>query len=177
MAANLSKQEREQKISITANLYLKGHRQTDIANIIGVTQQQVSYYIKEIQKRWLEAQIKSFDQAKAVEIEKINHIESKAWEAFEKSKQKRIKDKSGEIHEYEDGGDAKFLQIALNCIDRRVKILGLDREKPTESGSNGSVVILPTNMRENPIQYSEAQLDELIKAAKIDGYEDAEIID
>lgn len=177
MAAKLNSEEKEQNIAIAATLYVKGHRQTDIAKTLGVAQSTVSYYLKEIRKRWLEAQIQSFDQAKAVEMEKLNHIESKAWESFEKSKEKVVKDKQGNIHEYEDGGDARFLQVALNCIDKRIKLLGLDREKPSDNGKSGSVVLLPLNLREGKAEYNESQLDELIKKAKLDGYEDAIVID
>ena len=119
-----------------AEMYLKGRYQTEIGQILGVTQQQVSLDLQAVQREWLASSIRDFDLLKAEALAKIDRIESAAWASFERSLQVR----EVTVQEVIDGetrvnkvtlrkepqhGDPRFLQIAQRCIDQRCDILGI----------------------------------------------------
>ena len=122
--------------------YLKGEYQSAIAKLLGVTQQQISLDIKTIQARWRKNTTFNLDEHKSKELAKLDELERTAWDAWEKSTGERTrkrtltkgeKNKEGQIIgsggsvevEQRDGNPA-FLNMVLSCIDRRVKILGID---------------------------------------------------
>ena len=113
MARKRSPMQRECDLELEARLYLAGNSQREIAERVGVTQQQVSLDLEEIRGRWSHAAEGALLEARAQELAKLDHLERTAWEAWDASKA------SGP-------GDPRFLQRVLNCIERRVKILGLD---------------------------------------------------
>ena len=130
---NTASHDRRQKI---AERYLRGEYQTTIAADLGINQAQVSRDLKAIRQAWLASQIRDFDAAKAQELAKIDHVEAAAWVAWARS----TADKETIIREADanqkpkkavrrtegQAGDATFLRVVLDCIERRCKILGLD---------------------------------------------------
>lgn len=90
-----SKIQREADLAKIAELYLSGHRQADIAAQLDVSQQQVSYDIKELQKRWSNSAVRDLDAAKSQELARIDNLEREYWECWRKS-QKPLKSKSVE---------------------------------------------------------------------------------
>jgi predicted transcriptional regulator len=80
-----TKIEREADLDRIAELYLQRYKQAEIAEILGVTQQQISYDLKKIQKRWSESALRSFDQAKAEELAKIDELERVYFDAWRRS--------------------------------------------------------------------------------------------
>src|SRR5262245_9793644 len=70
-----------------ADLILEGWNQGAIAEHLGVTQAAVSKDLKQIQVAWQESAIRDFDDARALELAKLNLIEREAWASFRKSKE------------------------------------------------------------------------------------------
>lgn len=135
MAVSRAKQlEIEERRARVATLYRRGWSQTCIAKEIGVSQGTISIDLSAIIKHWRESRLDDLDAQRSVELEKLNSIEAAAWLAWDESRgthQRRTTgiNTRGEVDETvteELAGDARFLQVALSCIDRRCKLLGLD---------------------------------------------------
>jgi hypothetical protein len=135
-AAQLARDRRK-----TADLYLQGWLQADIAGFLGISQSTVSNDLKALQAEWLRSALLDFDEAKAREIAKVDRLEREYWAAWERScedaettKQRgapgeepgKIKTASVERTVKGQAGDPRFLQGVQWCIDRRCKILGVD---------------------------------------------------
>lgn len=118
-------------------MYLSGKYQSEIAQIIGVTQQQVSADLAALRKIWQASAMRDFDAAKAEELEKIDRAEREYWLGWERSQEdavvslaevktgdkpgrKRSRRREGQC------GDPRFLDGVLRCVERRCAILGLD---------------------------------------------------
>lgn len=121
-----------------ARRYCRGESQASIGAVLGVSQQEVSYDLAIIRKRWLAAAQASYDERQSRELAKIDHLELTYWEAWERSRQetkreatKRVDaDESSRMEaavtkETRDGNPA-FLDGVFRCIDRRCKLLGVD---------------------------------------------------
>jgi len=119
-----------------AQLYLAGKYQSEIGQLLGVTQQQISQDLKAVQQQWLAASIRDFDTVKSEQLAKIDAVERAAWAAWERSPQPR----EVTVQEVIDGeqrtnkvslrkerqvGDPRFLERIQKCIDQRCDILGL----------------------------------------------------
>jgi len=134
--------ERRPKV---ARLYLSGKTQPEIAEEFGVNQSTISRDLKAIQQTWREAAIRDFDEARGQELAKLDNLELTYWQAWERSlgdfkvetsKARLNRQSSGEgdprqstektVKTEERNGDPRYLQGVLSCIDRRVKLLGLD---------------------------------------------------
>jgi transcriptional regulator with XRE-family HTH domain len=120
-----------------AERYLRGDYQADIAQDLGISQQQVSYDLKAIRAQWIAATIRDFDAAKAQELAKIDQVEAEYWKAWARSQEDKeisysetgVKgSKSGSRSEGQAGNPA-FLDGVLKCITKRCEILGLDAPK------------------------------------------------
>jgi hypothetical protein len=135
-AAQLARDRRK-----TADLYLQGWLQADIAGFLGLSQSTVSNDLKALQGQWLRSALLDFDEAKAREVAKVDRLEREYWAAWERScedaettKQRgapgeepgKIKTASVERTVKGQAGDPRFLQGVQWCIDRRCKILGVD---------------------------------------------------
>jgi hypothetical protein len=92
--------------------------------------------LAEIRRRWLDSQVFDFNDAKALELARLDDVIFKAWTAFEASKhQRRHTERRAErcragaattnTTDVESAGDPRWLQIVLNAIETRCKILGL----------------------------------------------------
>jgi len=142
MAANVTETNdgREQQLAEVAARYVRGMSQWKIGKELGITQQQVSYDLKIVRQRWLESSIRDFDEARAVEVAKIDDAELEfraAWERSQclrkvtSSKTKTGRDSSVEdgIREEEQAGDPRFMDGVLKCIHMRSELLGLNAAK------------------------------------------------
>jgi hypothetical protein len=128
---------------LIAKLYIQGKKQGAIAEIVSaqytfrITQQQISSDLKVIRDRWLESSVRDFDAAKSEQLAKIDHMESEAWQSWEKSKEvsKTVTRKQGGMNDGEVitkietlTGNPAYLNIVDRCIERRCRLLGLDAE-------------------------------------------------
>ena len=149
-----------QRRAKVANLYLQGWYQVDIAEKVGVTQQQVSSDLKVLRKEWLASSIRDFDKARDNELFKIDNLEREYWAAWEKSKtdysKKSIKAKGTkkELNQVEKTdtevimiGDKRFMDGIQWCINKRCEILGLDAPKKQElMGEGGGALKITVNI-------------------------------
>lgn len=143
-----TKHQREAKIAECSELYLSGRPQIEIAEKLSVSQQQVSAYLKTLQERWQAQAAEAIDARRARELARIDRVERETWEAWEKStadalttvlrrKQTTVNFKwgeslielPGEDREYTEtvrgqAGDPRFLQIVMQCVEMRLKIIG-----------------------------------------------------
>lgn len=102
MAKNTrTKGQREKDKILITKMYLEGHRLSDIASEIGVTYQTIQDVLKRLIKEWQTQAIKNIDELKAVELERINKLEVRAWKALEDSdgKVKKVVEKVGSLRE------------------------------------------------------------------------------
>jgi len=152
---------------VIARRYLRGDKQTDIAADLGVSQQTISVDLKAIRKAWLESSLRDFDEMKAQELAKIDQLEVTYWEAWDKSLQDVTEqtqyansDREGNpvperavINVRTGLGDNRWLEGVKWCIDKRLKILGMEtnRVDVTSAGKQlqtGIVTVyLPDNGR------------------------------
>ena len=139
------KQHRPQKAaklalrrSKVSELLLQGRSYREIARAIGIRSTHTIYEdVKLLISEWKEQQAHHITEWIALELERIGHIESEAWEAWEKSLQDHetwseedgdTYSKTKRVREGQSGNPA-FLEIALKCVARRCDMLGLDQPK------------------------------------------------
>jgi predicted transcriptional regulator len=130
---------------IEADLYLQGWTQCKIAEHMGVDQKTVSNDLKAIRAQWRESAIRDFDEAREIELKKIDRIEREAWAAWERSqKPLQTATTSDETHQRKtrrqmknQNGDPRFLEQVHKCIASRRALLGLDAPIRTEIETDG----------------------------------------
>jgi hypothetical protein len=132
--------QRERDLREVAALYLHGLAQHEIADRLNVSRQQISYDLKELQKRWQESALADFHAKKAAELAKVDELERTYWEAWDRSCQSRevtsqektltgegpadeARRKVGFRKEPRDG-NPEFLRGVERCIELRCKITG-----------------------------------------------------
>lgn len=144
--------EREEMRERIASLRLRGMPFRDIAAQLGLS---VSYCYDEykvVEQRWRHAANDSLTQLKAQELARLDIVEAEAWRAYERSQAERtaaeerfsydrdgqrVRD-GGKAKRQTRDGDARFLQIVLDCVDRRIKLLGLDSPDLVGATSDGN---------------------------------------
>lgn len=109
-----------------------GHRFTPVV---------VSKYVNEAIEKWRVQKDAMMENHKAIELQKINRLETEYWNAWEVSRQimkskSTIKNKDSEggklkvatvrDDEKPSAGDAQFLRGIQWCIDKRCLILGIE---------------------------------------------------
>ena len=143
-----TRHERESKIAECSALYLAGKSQVEIAGRLGVTQQQVSAYLKTLQERWQTSANEQLEARKARELARLDRLEREYWEAWARSTQNAEttvnKAKTVTTQAYTDAGlidvpalerewthtargqagDPRFLDGVMRCIETRLKIVG-----------------------------------------------------
>jgi predicted transcriptional regulator len=124
----------EQRRQQVGEFYVKGSTQSQMARELGVSQSTVSADLKAIRGEWRDSRIRDFDEAVAVELKKIDHLEREAWSGWERSQQpaestKVTQDGSGKKAEKivkQQQGDPRYLEQVHRCIAARRTLLGLD---------------------------------------------------
>ena len=123
---------------IVARQYCEGKTQAEIAAHFGVNQATISRDITAIQGEWLHSSLVDFNEARARELARIDHLERTYWQSWERSLQAR-KTETGKTvdgnggqrteasyREEQTTGDPRFLTGVQWCIDRRCKLMGFD---------------------------------------------------
>jgi hypothetical protein len=134
MAANhkLEMLHRRQKV---ADLYLQGLAQAAIAQQLEMSQTSVARDLSKIERSWRESAIRDFDAAKERELQRLALIEKNAWEGWKRSCQPiQTATVDGQAADSQkakrtvkhQNGQPRFLELVLECIDKRAKLLGLD---------------------------------------------------
>jgi len=156
-----------------AELYLEGKWQTEIAKIVGVTQQQVSHDLGVLRRLWIQSSLINIDKIKAKELAKIDRLESEHWKAWFSSVGEKIRttETSGGKNDDEvktetkiDAGDPRFLQGIQWCIAKRCEIFGLNAPFKLDTTSKGEST-RPLNIMVDSAETAEV-LQKVIDAAK-----------
>lgn len=121
----------------TADMYLHGKTQEEIAKEIGVSRVQITLDLKEIRVWWRERTSMDLDEHKAEELAKIDRLEAEYWKGWEDSRRPtkvssaqattagKHPGKTVTNKEITSAGDPRFLTGVAQCIEQRCKILGL----------------------------------------------------
>lgn len=126
--------------AIVAEMYLEGHTMAAIAealeaaNGIKYSVNMVNYDLREIRKRWRSSAVRDFDAHREEQLARLDLLEAKAWREFERSCEDYYKQTTGTgpmgpIDKEETGGqtgDPRYMNVILNIVERRCKLLGLD---------------------------------------------------
>jgi hypothetical protein len=134
--------QREADLAEISRLYCSGWRQVDIADRLGIAQQQVSYDLKAIFADWRKARDGNVTEWTNAELAKINALELEYWEAWRRSCEDRTRVvKGARVTPSGTGkatttnattttetllGNPAYLAGVQWCIERRCKILGID---------------------------------------------------
>lgn len=155
--------QRENDYRRIADLYLQGKTQVEIADIVGLDQSQVSRDLATVQARWRNDTAINLDEAKQVELSRIDTLERTYWDAWERSLEEKVKTRTEQTSNGGKGKDAEasktakasveketllgnpaYLAGVMNCIERRCKLLGLDaptKVAPTTPDGKESIPI------------------------------------
>jgi hypothetical protein len=139
-----------------ADLYVQGLTQCAIAEELGVHQPTVCDDLKKIQRQWRESTVRNFDEAKEMELQKLDRVEREAWAAWERSQkpaQSTTVEGDGTPKRSrktisQRNGDPRYLDTVLKCVAARRAILGLDA--PTK--------IAPTTPDGQPLSFDQRQI-------------------
>lgn len=125
-----------------ARRYLRGELQWQIARAFEVDQSTISRDLEAIHDEWLRHALFDLTAIKARELARVNEAEREAWRGWQRSQRPAEKLttnvgadglKASHVREGQ-AGDPRFLQLILNCVERRCKILGVDRQ-PDDPGA------------------------------------------
>ena len=134
------------------SLYVQGKTQAEIAEVVRVSQQQVSRDLEVIRAEWLRCAKLDMDAIKSRELARIEEVEREYWEAWQRSKREITRRsrsyvegaRKGEKAEgvpvqvtetvEETSGDPRYLAGVQKCIADRCAILGLYAPKLVDVG-------------------------------------------
>ncbi len=147
-AKKRTKHERERDLEVISREYLNGKSQLQVAEMLGVTSQQVCYDLKTVHKRWLEASLVTHQAVIAKELAKIDAHEQRCMKAWEKScadktvtHMQKAEGLSGSAKaskrtEQRDG-NPQFLWGIQWCIEARLKLLLPKTQKVEDDSTAG----------------------------------------
>jgi len=162
--------QREADLVIVARLYLQKQTQAEIGRQLGLSQQQIGYDLKTLQKRWQESSVISIDTRKAEELARIDRLERVYWDAWERSLEAfksttqtaegtgDSRRNRGTIKTEERDGDPRYLEGIRWCIQKRVDIIGIDAPKRNELTGTGGGPIRMQNISEEELDRRIAEL-------------------
>lgn len=149
---------KEQRLEIVAPLWRKNYNYREIRaevmkrlDLPSYSLQTVKRDVDTLLKEWQENRLGDTEKKITSELARIDLVIKEAWEMWEKSKEdyekKKAKQKGKpkldqqgvqigvtttyqemQSEEYRARGDARYLDIIVRCIERRCKLLGLDKE-------------------------------------------------
>lgn len=145
-----TKEQIEFDRAFCADLFLRGYPYREIAKRLNddlakrkmgyrLTESMVYYDIQQLLISWKRDQLESIDQYVTAELQKLDKMETEAWNAWELSKQKKTKNKTKKAGNGLMGrqimtekatettsGNPRYLDLLLNIQHRRAKMLGFD---------------------------------------------------
>lgn len=129
--------QRTRDLVRTAQLYLQGATQLEIAQEIGVSRVQITQDLKEIRAWWQQRTSMDLEAFKAEQLAKLDNLERELWEGWTASKNPTVSNTVSETtagakpgktrsrKEITSAGDPRFLDQIQDVIEQRCKILGL----------------------------------------------------
>jgi len=154
-----SEEQRDYDLSFCSKLFLKGYSYRDIVAklnedlkrrempyTIGLSM--VFYDLQQILIEWKRERLDNIDDYVTQELKKLDKIEIELWEAWEASKNGKVREKNrtsakpkkvlsedektGDYYGYDEksietsSGNPRYLDLLLNVQQRRAKLLGFD---------------------------------------------------
>ena len=155
------------------------------AEQLGVGQPAVSKLMADLLDQWRERWVTNQDRLLAEELQRIASVESEAWEAWQKSKRtksvttkEKVETKGWtgsakiRITTEEPAGDAKFLAIVLDCVEKRARLMGLlelNKPKAADPGQLEEQASAIVERIDTVIQTLPAEQQERIRDALMGG--------
>jgi len=148
MAKRLNRTALAKRRYDAAQMNLAGMTLAQIGEKLGVDPATVCRDLAWVRQEWRKGAVENFDQARAMELAKLNHLEKCCWEAWERSKQDKVT--RIEVRSTPDGGStwekqetqagkSSLLDEAFKYINKRSKLLepGRPKEEKTVAMGNG----------------------------------------
>ncbi|XZE21809.1 hypothetical protein SH449x_001716 [Pirellulaceae bacterium SH449] len=142
---------RQERLEKVADLYLRGKSFRTIGELVGVSLAQVQRDLALCKIEWARSTATGIQNLASKEFARLDRIEAEAWRGWERS-QAKIVERAREVTKSESGhttknlkrskqgtGDPAFLQIALGCVNQRIRLM--DLVKKSDGGSPDDVVI------------------------------------
>jgi len=150
LAGNMDKSEKRvrhaqrlERLPRVAKLFLQGKSIREIAGIEAIPPRLIYGDIEYAKRMWRRRAEECSQELLSQEMQKINLIETQAWEEWERSKEdavsytrERDADKKVRKKRVVTGqcGDPRYLQVALSCVDKRCKLLKIGEYGNEETG-------------------------------------------
>jgi hypothetical protein len=123
-----------------AELYVRGWTQYAIAAHFNVSQPTICEDLRYVRRQWRAAAVRNFDEARELELQKIDRVEREAWDAWDRSQKPEqsavMTDDGGKQRSTKrlknQHGDARFLEVVQKCIAQRCALLGLEPDPQGE---------------------------------------------
>jgi len=167
--------KRDERIPKICEMYLKGRTFGEIGAALDVSRECISRTVRYMRRVWILKADREIDRLFAEQLQRIDLVESEAWESWEKSKAARRsasvkKNSAGKIEEKrltkeQSDGDPKFLAVILDCIHRRSRLLSL--EKRNERGEATQGVDIVEIVVDTPEQAAELMNYESYRAGQL----------
>jgi hypothetical protein len=142
-----SRQQRERDLLEIERRWLRSESQTSIGAALGLSQQTISRDCREIERRWRAETVMDLERSKLQELRRLNEVERQAWVDYERSRGEPTSvfdAETGAIVPVEPAtpGDPRFLVIVQRCIERRIKLLGLDEPMKLTGSQDVKIKVL-----------------------------------
>lgn len=154
----LQADQRQARLPTVIAMYLKGDRCDKIAGSLAIDVNDVYHDLEYMRKLWREQNHDASAEALSEQLARIDLVEHEAWKCFEESRKnaeqrgierdadnkvvKKTRMRKGQV------GDPSFLNVILQCVDRRTKLLKLEDNHGTLSEELAQVVEIVVTTRE-----------------------------
>jgi hypothetical protein len=141
---------RQRRRMDVTRLYVRGRALAEIVEELRLDESAVQFELTEIRKQWFAASNIERKEAKARELARIDHLESEAWRAWERSQRDSRRDKrvekKGELVQSETtvqtrDGDPRYLSYIQRAIDLRTALLELIASSRNAEDDDGLVTL------------------------------------
>jgi hypothetical protein len=136
----------EEDLTTISQMAVQGKSYKEILAKVPISLSQLKQDLRKIRARWKATQVNAMDEIIARELAKLDLIERHAWEQWDASCTRKT------------GGDSDYLRVILMSMERRAKLLGIER--PIENhahvhlGENaGQLVMNNPTLREHEQQF------------------------
>jgi hypothetical protein len=176
--------ERLMHQEIVSREYLKGRYQVDIAADLGISLATLKRDLTKVRKAWLNSALRDFDALKAEQLAKIDVIEAEAWAMWSRTCEVQVRTSEQDIprganpgrhiktDRAQGTGDPRYLQTALQCVEKRCKVLGLYApDKFAQTDAAGTTIAMPDHydsMSDEELQGRVLELEQKSADAKTD---------
>jgi hypothetical protein len=141
---------RKERLESVVKMYLTGKSVLDISKKLGVSTDLIYKDMQLARKIWRKRNDRAAEALVAEEIAKIDRIEQAAWDGWEKSQKDAVETsedvtadnkKSTSKKTKGQAGAAQFLTVALECVNKRCKMLKIGDYATEESTKLGGLMV------------------------------------